>query len=47
MQLKIQTNPKERNLTLERFERFFILGGPRGTRHKKLKNLDSTNHSIN
>jgi hypothetical protein len=25
------------------FERFFILGGPRGTRQKKLQNLDSTN----
>jgi hypothetical protein len=23
------------------FERFFILGGPRGTRQKKLQNLDS------
>jgi hypothetical protein len=25
------------------FERFFILGGPRGTRQKKLENLDPMN----
>jgi hypothetical protein len=29
------------------FERFFILGGPRGTRQKKLQKVDSMNQRIN